>query len=236
MVVDQPVVSVPNGAQPGGWWRIWGLGLAAVALLGIFGALAEDVWMKESFSWDAPLMLAVHRLSAPWLDQFMIFITRIGSPGLYLLTPLTILWLWRRRRHHAAIALAVSVAGAGLLSAALKIIFARPRPAVFPPLTVESTYSFPSGHTLVSIAYFGFIAYLLLQEKHRVAALVASLLAVLIAVSRIYLGVHYPSDVLGSLSIGLLWLGVVVGGYRRSLKPNTREKKRASGDPDAPSS
>ncbi|HRW10087.1 MAG TPA: hypothetical protein P5121_33520, partial [Caldilineaceae bacterium] len=79
-------------------WQIWVIGLVAVGLLGTFLELAEDVWMQEAFPWDAPLMLAIHRLSRPWLDQLMILVTRIGSPGVYLLAPLTILWLWVRQR------------------------------------------------------------------------------------------------------------------------------------------
>lgn len=196
-------------------WRIWAMGLVAVGLLGVFLELAEDVWMKEAFAWDAPLMLAIHRWSMPWLDKLMIGVTWIGSPGIYLLAPLTILWLWYwRRQRMTALALTVSVAGAGILGAALKILFARPRPTVFPPLISELTYSFPSGHTLAAIAFYGFIAYLLWQQDRRMGAVLAWLFALLIALSRIYLGVHYPSDVLGSFSIGLLWLGVVIGGYR----------------------
>ncbi|MEZ4865234.1 MAG: phosphatase PAP2 family protein [Caldilineaceae bacterium] len=196
-------------------WPIWVSGFIAIGLLGSFLQLAEDVWMKEAFAWDAPVMLAVHQLSTPWLNTLMIAITWIGSPGIILLAPLAAGWLWlRRRKPAAAIALMVSVIGAALLSGSLKLLFARPRPTVFPPLLTEQTYSFPSGHTWVSIAFYGFIAYLLWQHQRRVGAILTAAFALLIAFSRIYLGVHYPSDVLASLSIGLLWLGTVIGGYR----------------------
>ena len=113
-----------------------------------------------------------------------------------------------------ALALGVSVAGAGILSATLKLLFARPRPTVFTPLTPEATFSFPSGHTLGAIAFYGLIAYFLWRQDRRISAVLAWVFAFWIALSRIYLGVHYPSDVLGSFTIGLLWLGVVIGGIR----------------------
>ncbi len=197
------------------WW-IWLLGLIFVGgAAGIFLDLAGDVWMKEAFVWDAPLMLAIHQFSRPWLDTLMIVITKIGFPGALVIAPAAALWLWwRRQQHLAAIALVVSIVGSALLSSSLKVLFARPRPAVFPPLMAETTYGFPSGHALSAVALFGFAAYLLWQQQQRIWALLAVLFALLVSLSRIYLGVHYPSDVLGSLSLGLLWLAVVIGGYR----------------------
>ena len=197
-------------------WFIWLLGLVFVGgATGIFLELAGDVWAKEAFPWDAPLMLAIHQFSRPWLDTLMITITNIGFPGALVIAPTAAIWLWwRRQQRVAAIALIVSIVGSALLSSLLKVLFARPRPAVFPPLTPETTYSFPSGHALAAVALFGFAAYLLWQQKQRIWAVFVVLFALLVSFSRIYLGVHYPSDVLGSLSLGLLWLAVVIGGYR----------------------
>lgn len=210
-------------------WFIWLLGLVFIGgTTGIFLELAGDVWAKEAFPWDAPLMLAIHQFSWPWLDTLMIIITKIGYPGALVIAPAGAIWLWwRQRQRVAAVALVVSIVGSALLSSSLKVLFARPRPAVFPPLTPETTYSFPSGHALAAVALFGFAAYLLWQQRQQTWALASVLFALLVAFSRIYLGVHYPSDVLGSLSLGLLWLAVIIGGYRyyqaRALPTSKRE-------------
>ena len=206
-------------------WRIWIIGFAAVLTLGVFLELAEDVWMKEGFAWDAPFMLAVHQWRAPWLDVLMIGVTYIGSPGVFVIAPAIALWLWRRQRPSAAVTLMVSGLGAALLSSSLKLLFARPRPVVFSPLIAETSYSFPSGHALNAIAFYGFIAYLLWQQRQRGWAVAASFFALCICFSRIYLGVHYPSDIVGAISIGLLWLGFVIGGYRHYQTHDARIRK-----------
>src|SRR5215211_2654682 len=110
-------------------WRIWVVGLVVVGgATSLFLSLASEVLEQESFSWDAPLMLAIHQLSTPWLDQLMIAVSWIGSPGAYLVTAIVVVWLWRQHQPVAAIALVVSAAGAGLLNTWLKLHFARPRP------------------------------------------------------------------------------------------------------------
>ncbi len=107
----------------------------------------------------------------------------------------------------------VSFVGTFLLNSLLKFIFARPRPDLFPPLVVEHSYSFPSGHTMSAIAYFGLLALVLWQRGRRGWAVLAGLWVPLVALSRVYLGAHYPSDVLASLAIGTIWLVIVWFAY-----------------------
>ncbi len=192
---------------------IWSL----IALLGIIAAfvfleLAEDVWLREGFVWDAPLMLAIHSLQTPWLDWIMKTITQAGSYGVILVTVATSFWLGRRQRWSELVALLVSVIGAAALNSLLKLLFARPRPSVFLPLTVEKTYSFPSGHTIAAVALYGFLAILLWQNGRRGWALLVGMIVPLVGLSRVYLGVHYPSDVLGAMALGILWLLTVEVG------------------------
>jgi len=89
--------------------------------------------------------------------------------------------------------------GATALNTALKLLLSRPRPSLFTPLVSASGFSFPSGHVTASVATFGFLAVLLWREKRFGWAIASLVLVPLVALSRIYLGVHYPSDVLGSL-------------------------------------
>jgi undecaprenyl-diphosphatase len=102
-----------------------------------------------------------------------------------------------------------------LLNQVLKLFFARPRPDVFPPLTVEHSYSFPSGHMMAAVSVYGFIALILWKRRQRLLALMSALLIPVVGFTRIYLGVHYPSDVVGALAVGVAWLFLVYAGYRR---------------------
>lgn len=197
-------------------WK-WGLALVSfVAALMGFLALAEDVWERDPFPWDVPLMVFLHNHSAPWLDSLMSFITQTG--GLLTIPVLGILlwFLWRQKQQELAIVLTFNLLGVVVLNALLKNLFARPRPSVFQPLATVHTYSFPSGHTIVAVALYGFLALILWQNQLRKLAVLSGLWVFLIALSRIYLGVHYPSDVLGALLLGSAWLGLVMVLYQHS--------------------
>ncbi len=187
--------------------------LLALATI-IFLKLADDVWFREGFWWDAPLMLAIHRLSSPIPDALVMALTTTGGRLLPVIFIGTAIVLWKKELPTELIALSVSVVGAFAINAALKWLFARPRPAVFPPLTVETTYSFPSGHAMMAMAFYGLLAVFLWEYERRTTAILAAGWVPVIAFTRVYLGVHYPSDVLGALAVGLFWLIVVVWGHR----------------------
>jgi undecaprenyl-diphosphatase len=196
-------------------WRIWLIGLMLVGgCTSLFMEVAGDVAAGESFPWDAPIMLAVYEIHHPWLDIVMIGITRIGYLGVFVLGASSIFWYWRQRHIVAAIALSVSITGSIALNSWLKLLYARPRPEIFPPLTSLTSYSFPSGHAMGAMGFYGFAAYLLWQQGQRLWALLALLFSLLVGFTRIYLGVHYPSDIVGALAVGAVWLTVVIAGYR----------------------
>lgn len=171
-----------------------------------FVKLADDVWFREGFRWDAPIMLAIHQYSQPWVDTLFIGITNSAGKYLPLVVLAAVIFLWMRHKKLETISLVTSLTGAVTINAALKLIFSRPRPAVFPPITVENSFSFPSGHTMAAIAFYGFLAILLWQWHQRAWVIVFGGWVLLVAFSRVYLGVHYPSDVLGALAVGALWL------------------------------
>jgi membrane-associated phospholipid phosphatase len=188
-----------------------------LSLILVFGAaftfleLAEDVWLKEGFSWDAPLMRDIHRLSTPWLDALMKGITFTASGAVAVLAVAVVVWLWHWRQQHVeALTIGAALIGSVIINTSLKLIFARPRPEVFPPLTVEHSYSFPSGHTSAAIAFYGLLAVLLWRAHHRGWALLSGGWVLAVAFSRVYLGAHYPSDVLGSMTLGVIWLFAVL--------------------------
>lgn len=178
-------------------------------LAAIFLDLTGDVLFKEGLAWDVPLMLAIHHYRRPWLDTLFMAITQTG--GVLLVVPVAgLVGRWWQQQRLEALTLLISCGGAVIINNVLKFLIARPRPQVFPPLTVETSFSFPSGHTMAAVAFYGLLAILLWRKRHYWGAVCATGWVVLVSFSRIYLGVHYPSDVAAALAVGLLWLWLVV--------------------------
>jgi undecaprenyl-diphosphatase len=143
-------------------------------------------------------------------------ITMLGSAqALTIVVLAAAVILFLRRAWVEALGLIVAFAGAGLLDAALKLWFHRDRPSVTWALARETTFSFPSGHAMLSLVVYGMILYLILRLSHSrlpdvSASLIALPLILGIGVSRVYLGVHYPSDILAGYLAGLIWLLAVI--------------------------
>ena len=180
----------------------------------IFAKLAEDVWFREGFSWDAPIILGIHSLSNPTLDALMKLVTQTGSAGAIAIVLILAGWFFWKHRQVDAFSILSAFGGAVGINALLKLIFARPRPYLFPPLVVETDFSFPSGHVTAAVAVYGFIAFLLWKNRHRVWAVLSAMWVLAVAFSSIYLGVHYPSDTLAAMAFTSLWLIAVL--YIRS--------------------
>ena len=145
--------------------------IAAVGTIGLLSCLVillglswlfQEVLEKEAFGFDTTVLLAVHRWSNPILDQVMLSLTRLGDPEfVVVIIVLSLgLLLWRRQRTEAKM-LTIACLGALILNQGLKLFFAKPRPQLWTPLIVETSFSFPSGHALGSLVLYGFLAYLL---------------------------------------------------------------------------
>ena len=199
----------------------WPMGLALAAiLLYTFGELAGDVRTGEGFALDQAVMGAMHHLALPWLTTVMRLITSSGSAPMIvaLSLGLGICW-WRRAERRAEVGiLLVTLAGSAALGQGLKFLFARPRPQLFPWLTTAGGWSFPSGHTLNAVVLGGLLAWLIGRRlrgwQRAIPWAVAGLWVGLVGLSRVYLGVHYPSDVLASLVVGGLCLLVALSVHR----------------------
>jgi undecaprenyl-diphosphatase len=150
------------------------------------------------------------------MTRFMLFIAHVqGVAGTIGMTLLLGWWLHRQRERYWLLALAVTVPGGMLLNTVLKFVFHRARPHFDHPLLELSTYSFPSGHAVHATLVYGLLACYLVpraRTRPRQAAIVvaACLLVALVALSRMYLGVHYLSDVLAAIAEGCAWLAVCV--------------------------
>ena len=187
-----------------------GILILLFSLATLYTELSGDVWIGEGFAWDAPIMLFINSFRRPWLDSLMILITRTGGGWSALIFGLFLVWLGYHRQWGMAAATAISFLGAISINTILKLIYERPRPDILVPLVVVDSYSFPSGHTITAVALYGFMAYIFWRNSRHNLAFLTMLWAGLIAFSRIYLGVHYPSDVLGAVAVGGIWLLVMI--------------------------
>lgn len=209
-----------------------GVGLPLVA----FGVLAGDVWRQGGIAWDVPILRWVHRHATPGRDDAMTFVSQIGY--MYGVVPAAVviaLALLVARRRGNAIFFAVAMVGAGSLNTGAKLLFRRTRPDLWLSPAPEHTYSFPSGHAMGSMALAAALAVLAWPTRWRWwAIVVGGAFTLLVGFSRIYLGVHFPSDVAAGWSASLVWvLGLSQVAYGRLVKPRPRATPAAAG-PDPP--
>ncbi|MBA3513585.1 MAG: phosphatase PAP2 family protein [Pyrinomonadaceae bacterium] len=210
------------------------LTIGALLLIGatwLFGLIAEDVLS------GAPLTLSDVRFSA-WLHaqhqqaliRVMLVITHLHSmAAVGLLTTTFALYLFRRRHRYWLIALLLAVFGGMFLNVVLKNIFHRARPPFDDPILTFSSYGFPSGHTMAATCFYGVVAafatWKIREWPGRVLAVtLAVLLVLLVGFSRIYLGAHYLSDVLGAIMEGLAWLALCLTAVDVTKRVRHREK------------
>jgi len=189
--------------------------LLALSALLFFGWLAEEMMEGDTARFDSTITSAVHEHATARLTTAMKALTMLGSS--VVMTPLAILTLalcYFRREFHALKTLAATFGGALLLEFSLKLAFHRPRPAPFFDLPTPATFSFPSGHALFSFCFFAGLAALLsprlASQKAKLGLWSIAIALILgIGLSRIYLGVHYPSDVLAGYAAAIVWVATV---------------------------
>jgi membrane-associated phospholipid phosphatase len=188
----------------------------------LVGVLTEEVLSGARSAAETPFMFSLHAGASETLNRIAILCSNLG--GVAVIAPasaLLLLYFWLRRRT-VALFFAVAVGGSALLTVAMKLLFPRARPQLWPRLVAERDASFPSGHAMYSLA---FVLALLIICWHlprfvawRWPVLGMGLVfSALVGWSRLYLGVHYPSDVLAGWLAGLAW---VLGVY--SLLPPAR--------------
>jgi cation-transporting P-type ATPase E len=193
---------------------------AAVLILGsawLFFGVLEDVISKDPLVVvDAIVHDLLQGLRTPAVDRLMVGITELGDAEVLVPVILVVLaWLVLRRLWQTALYWLAAVGVAELLVKLLKVALRRPRPGLF--YGDIERFSFPSSHATLSVVTYGFLAFLLARESgagpRKVIGLLATLMIVLIALSRLYLGAHWLSDVLGGLSFGAAWVAALAVAY-----------------------
>jgi membrane-associated phospholipid phosphatase len=209
------------------------LGLAvAVGALIFFGWLSDEVLDGETRQFDDVTRATVHQLASPAMTSVMRGISFLGSTlFLTIATTIAIVWFALRKWGREARLFALTMIGASLLNIVLKLAFKRTRPVpFFDPLPPE-TYSFPSGHSLTSCVFFGALAAMLAAriKRKRVRTgvwIVCTTMFLLIGFSRIYLGVHYTTDVIAGYAAALIWI-LVVRFVELTLRRRRRRKEES---------
>jgi undecaprenyl-diphosphatase len=195
------------------------VGVVVIALGGwLFGGIAEDIVHRDPLvQVDLAVSRFLHVHTEPPFTAAMRVISLAGSTFLLVAGPALAIYLAWRRRWGDLILLSLAVGGGELVNLLLKWLFARPRPMWPHPLVILTSHSFPSGHAMQSVMFYGLLGYLVIPQigswRGRVWTVVAGvMLVLLIGLSRLYLGVHYLSDVFAGYAAGVVWLAFTTAG------------------------
>ena len=230
---------LPLGAF--GTYLLCGVLFCVLATAG-FGWLARGVFADRFVQFDDGMLTWIHGYWGPVADQVMLLLTTLGDlPALALLVTLVASTLFSVGRWIDAFGLVVAAGGAGLINQLLKSIFQRVRPDLFDGPLHLTSYSFPSGHAMGSIATYGMLAFIGIRLLHsRLSQVGAGLAAVLmilgVGLSRIYFSVHYPTDVIGGFLAGATWLVISIAiiqaaewhARRRARAEDVRSNQRTT--------
>ncbi len=189
-----------------------------------FGILQDYIGNENIIQFDLRVLNLFAAFRHPKLNQQMLFITYLAKGEIITIGTIIaclILFLFKKRRFINT--LLISVLGGEILVWIIKNLINRPRPPLINSLVIESSHSFPSGHTFVTIAFYGLLAYFVIQSKKnkifKIVTFISSLLLiVLVGISRIYLGAHWPSDVFASLAVGTAWLVIMATSLKIKKK------------------
>jgi undecaprenyl-diphosphatase len=216
-------------------------GIAAIGAGYLFVEIAEQVRLTTSAVNNADQ--SIHNWFGNEREPAMTVLfntaTAIGgSVGLAFIVVVVAAILLIRKERESAVFLMVTVAAGALLNLGLKLIFARARPDLASAIAVARWYSFPSGHAMGSFITFGALAYLALRQHWSRGAKSAGLaiamtITVLVGLSRVYLGVHWASDIAGGWSAGTVWLASAVVSFEMLLHLRQLRRGAAPGSPAA---
>lgn len=195
---------------------IAGIAIGAVSLNG-FLELTDGLQQQMLGNFDKSVTTFLYQYRGESMTNFVIFITNLGDPVAYavIIIAVAIWFLLDKRSIRWLIQSVIILGSTSLLNVFIKHYISRPRPDMAMRLVEASSYSYPSGHSMCALAFYGFLIYLAyIKVKHTWAKLTAFILFPLlilgIGASRVYLGVHYPSDVLAGFAAGLFWLIFII--------------------------
>lgn len=219
--------------------RLWRAEFSFLIGLALFAVLALYAKANAYFAWDERVADAVQSIALPGTNALMHAASFFGDgPNSWIVSAAALLIFLTYSRRTEAAGLLFSTAGGALLNRLMKYVIARPRPTL-EHVRVSGEWaheSFPSGHVTFYVCFFGFLffaAFALLPKgslKRRAVCALAALPVLLIGLSRVYLGAHWPSDTLGAYLLSGLWLAVSLHLYRRWKERSTLHPEVAVSD------
>ena len=188
--------------------------VSCLLIIYVVAQISDEVLEREAFAFDRIILLWIHSLANPTLDRIMEVITRLNDPDVVSVIAgfALIILLWRRCYPEAKI-FVIDCAGGVILSYGLKSVFGKTRPDLWESAIKEVSFSYPSGHALGSTVLYGFLAYLFATRFRQFSwliYLIAVSLIGAIGLSRLYLGVHWPTDIIGGYGMGFVWLTLCI--------------------------
>jgi undecaprenyl-diphosphatase len=214
--------------------------VVCLLLIGVFGFIAHSALGEQAltaFDRRIGLALQAHRESSANVRHAMVVLTAAGSAeAMTALTVLVGLGLLMRRKRLPALVWLLAMIATAVLNLGLKSVFGRDRPPWRDIVVDENSPSFPSGHSMGAVIAFGLLAYFLFlalpDRREKVAVIVLTvLLALAVGFSRIYLGAHYFSDVVGGLAVGGAWLSVCISGIEAARRRARHHHRKAPAPP-----
>ena len=184
--------------------------------IAIFLILASEIGRRGSLALDVPVLLFVHDFTSPLLTAFLLTVTHLGD-SIVMLIIATILAAYYayKKIYQKALILLLSMGGIVVANAVLKFIFQRDRPTLWQHLVAETNFSFPSGHAMISAGFAAALIILFWNTKYRWTTVVLAITGmILVGLSRLYLGVHYPSDIVAGWCVSVAWVILVSLGVR----------------------
>ena len=203
-------------------WRLLLVFVGLLLPLWGFAELADEIHEQEAIPFDEPILRFAHQLAREGFDRFFVLTSKIGYRwGVVPLDIALVLLLTALRRYREATFAAIALGGSALLNLAAKPAFARARPSLWESIAPELNYSFPSGHAMGSMTLACVLVLLAWRTRWRWPALAAMVpFVVLVGLSRVYLGVHYPSDILAGWAAAMVWTAAVfLLTFRVDLRP-----------------
>jgi undecaprenyl-diphosphatase len=207
------------------------MGLVAAALaFALFAWLGRGIVLGVTWPLDTAIRDGIHSMASTWLTRVMIAASLYGGPTSLVTLGVIVaaIFLWRGW-HRGVLLVVLTMAGAALLDTMLKLMFGRARPAAFFDYPLPQSLSFPSGHAFFSASFLGGFAVLISGRLRNpllrlLVWVVTIALILLIGFSRIYLGVHYPSDVLAGYAVAVVWVTAIAVGDRVASHRRHRQR------------
>lgn len=183
----------------------------------IFAKLAVEVREKEPIAFDTQLLLKLNSYASNSWNNLALFVTQLGGTWFVaLITIISAVAIWYSHHKRDALTLIAGVGGVAVINVLLKLVFHRARPNLWHPLVTEHSYSYPSGHAMASCALGLSFIVIFWNTRYRWPVAILGMLYIgLVGLSRVYLGVHYPSDVIAGWCVSFVWILLVRKIIRR---------------------